>query len=49
VLSSKGVYSIIFLFTQNLVKALHRAKKKLALFMKLDIAKAFDSVRWDFL
>lgn len=26
-----------------------QSKKKLALFMKLDIAKAFDSVRWDFL
>lgn len=37
-----------FLYTQNLVKALHRAKQP-ALFMKLDIAKAFDSVRWDFL
>jgi hypothetical protein len=37
-----------FLFIQNLVKALHRAKHP-ALFMKLDIAKAFDSVKWDFL
>jgi hypothetical protein len=32
-----------FLYTQNLVRALHRAKKP-ALFMKLNIAKAFDSV-----
>lgn len=37
-----------FLFTQNLVRALHRAKQP-AIFMKLDIAKAFDSVRWEYL
>jgi len=37
-----------FLYTQNLIRDLHRAKKK-GLFLKLDIAKAFDSVRWDFL
>ena len=37
-----------FLYTQNLVKDLHRAKIP-ALFLKLDIAKAFDSVRWDYL
>jgi hypothetical protein len=37
-----------FLYTQNLIKAPHRAKRP-ALFLKLDIAKAFDSVRWDFL
>ena len=37
-----------FLFTQNLVKELHRAKIPV-LFLKLDIAKAFDSVRWDYL
>jgi mannosylglycoprotein endo-beta-mannosidase len=37
-----------FLFTQNLIKALNRAKCPV-LFLKLDIAKAFDSVRWDFL
>jgi hypothetical protein len=36
-----------FLYTQNLIKALHRSKRP-ALFLKLDIAKAFDSVRWDF-
>jgi hypothetical protein len=35
-----------FLYPQNLIKALHRAKRP-ALFLKLDIAKAFDSVRWD--
>jgi hypothetical protein len=37
-----------FLFTQNLIKDLHRAKQP-SIFLKLDIAKAFDSVRWDFL
>lgn len=37
-----------FLYTQNLVRALHRGKKA-GLFLKLDIAKAFDSVRWDYL
>ena len=36
------------MYTQNLVKELHRAKIP-ALFLKLDIAKAFDSVRWDYL
>ena len=34
--------------TQNLLKELHRAKKP-TLFLKLDIAKAFDTVRWDYL
>jgi hypothetical protein len=37
-----------FIYTQNLVKALHRAKQS-GLFLKLYIAKAFDTVRWDFL
>jgi hypothetical protein len=37
-----------FLYTQNLLRALHRAKQP-GLFLKLDIAKAFDSIRWDFL
>jgi hypothetical protein len=37
-----------FLYTQNLVRALHHTKEP-GLFLKLDIAKAFDSVRWDFL
>lgn len=37
-----------FLYTQNLIRSLHRTKKP-GLFLKLDIAKAFDSVRWDFL
>jgi hypothetical protein len=37
-----------FLYTQNFVKALHR-RKQAGLFLKLDIAKAFDTVRWDFL
>jgi len=37
-----------FLYTQNLVRDLHRLKRP-ALFLKLDIAKAFDSVRWDYL
>jgi len=37
-----------FLYTQNLIRDLHRRKQP-GLFLKLDIAKAFDSVRWDFL
>ena len=37
-----------FLYTQNLIKALHRSKQP-GLFLKLDIAKAFDTVRWDYL
>jgi hypothetical protein len=37
-----------FLYTQNTIRELHRAKH-LALFFKLDITKAFDSIRWDFL
>jgi hypothetical protein len=37
-----------FLYTQNVVRALHRSKKS-GLFLKLDTAKAFDSVRWDYL
>jgi len=37
-----------FLYTQNLIQELHRLKIP-ALFLKLDIAKAFDSVRWDYL
>jgi hypothetical protein len=37
-----------FLYTQCVVKELHKAKHP-ALFSKLDIAKAFDSVRWDYL
>ncbi|CAO2206826.1 unnamed protein product [Urochloa humidicola] len=37
-----------FLYTQNLIRSLHRAKQP-GLFLKLDIAKAFDSVRWDFM
>jgi hypothetical protein len=37
-----------FLYTQNLIRALHREKRP-GLFLKLYIAKAFDSVSWDFL
>lgn len=37
-----------FLCTQNLIKSLHRAKQP-GLFLKLDIAKAFDTVRRDYL
>jgi hypothetical protein len=37
-----------FLYAQNLIRSLHRSKKA-SLFLKLDIAKAFDSVRWDYL
>ncbi|WVZ87981.1 hypothetical protein U9M48_034550, partial [Paspalum notatum var. saurae] len=36
-----------FLYTQNSVKELHRSRTP-ALFLKLDFAKAFDSVRWDY-
>ena len=38
----------IFLYMQNLIRALHRAKKP-TLFLTLDIAKAFDAVKWDYL
>ena len=37
-----------FLYTQNLIRELHKAKRP-SLFLKLDIAKAFDTVRWDYL
>ena len=37
-----------FLYTQNLIRELHKAGKP-TLFLKLDIAKAFDTVRWDYL
>ena len=37
-----------FLYTQNLIGALHKADRP-SLFLKLDIAKAFDTVRWDYL
>jgi hypothetical protein len=37
-----------FLYAQNLIRALHKGKKE-GLFLKLDILKAFDSMRWDFL
>lgn len=37
-----------FLYTQNLIKALYRSKQP-GLFLKLDIAKAFDTERWDYL
>jgi len=37
-----------FLYTQNLIRELHRAKKT-TLFLTLDIAKAFNTVRWDYL
>jgi hypothetical protein len=36
------------LFAQNLIRQLHRGKQQ-GIFLKLDISKAFDSVRWDFL
>lgn len=44
----KGSIQDNFLYTQNVIKALHRSKMD-GLFLKLDIAKAFDTVRWDFL
>ena len=37
-----------FLYTQNLIRELNKAGKP-TLFIKLDIAKAFDTVRWDYL
>lgn len=37
-----------FLYVHNLVRKLH-ANKTPAFFIKLDITKAFDSVRWDYL
>nr|CCI55298.1 PH01B001G05.21 [Phyllostachys edulis] len=37
-----------FLFVRNLVRRLHCSRTP-TLFLKLDIAKAFDSVRWDYL
>lgn len=37
-----------FLYTQNLIRAMHRSKQDI-LFLKLDIAKTFDTVLWDFL
>ncbi|WVZ89666.1 LOW QUALITY PROTEIN: hypothetical protein U9M48_036039 [Paspalum notatum var. saurae] len=37
-----------FLYVQNVVRRLHR-QKKLALFLKLDIQKAFDMVNWGYL
>lgn len=37
-----------FLYVKNTIKALH-AKKKPCLFLKLDIAGAFDSVSWEYM
>jgi len=37
-----------FLYMQNIIRELHRAGKP-TLFLKLDIAKAFDTVRWYYL
>lgn len=37
-----------FLYTQNLIRALHKSKQP-GPSLKLDIAKAFDSVNWDYL
>ena len=36
------------LYTQNVIRELYRAGRP-TLFLKLDIAKAFDSVRWDYM
>jgi hypothetical protein len=36
------------LFAQNLIRQLHQGKQQ-GIFLKLDISKDFDSVRWDFL
>jgi hypothetical protein len=37
-----------FLYVQNVIKKAHKKKNPL-IFLKLDIAKAFDSVNWGFL
>jgi retron-type reverse transcriptase len=37
-----------FLYVQNMVQMLHRSKKQ-SLFIKIDIAKAFDTVNWPYL
>jgi len=37
-----------FIYVQRVIQLLHK-KKKLALFIKLDISKAFDSIEWSFL
>jgi hypothetical protein len=36
-----------FLYVQNVIKALHKAKRP-SLFIKLDISKSFDSMSWVF-
>uniref|UniRef100_A0A8I6WPA9 Reverse transcriptase domain-containing protein n=1 Tax=Hordeum vulgare subsp. vulgare TaxID=112509 RepID=A0A8I6WPA9_HORVV len=46
-LSSKSTQDS-FLYAQNAVRSLHR-KKRPALMFKLDIAKAFDNVSWEYL
>ncbi|VAH65558.1 unnamed protein product [Triticum turgidum subsp. durum] len=40
-----GAFQDNFLYVQKLIQSLHRAKKG-AIFLKLDIAEAFDFVRW---
>lgn len=37
-----------FIFTQNFIREMQRAVRP-TMFLKLDIAKAFDNVRWDYL
>ena len=37
-----------FIYAQRVIQLLHK-KKKPALFIKLDISKAFDSIGWSFL
>jgi hypothetical protein len=37
-----------FVYAQNVIRALHKAKQP-SLFIKLDISKAFDSLDWAFL
>lgn len=37
-----------FLYTQNLIRELHRTNQP-TLFLKLDITKVFDTIRWDYL
>jgi retron-type reverse transcriptase len=37
-----------FMYVRNVARRLHR-KRTSALLIKLDIAKAFDSIRWDYI
>ena len=47
-LSKKCCIHDNFVYVQSVIKALHKSKRP-ALFIKLDISKAFDSLSWVFL